>query len=102
MKLENEITQTHFNTKVIIEEMKSLRRLVISLRDDLREAQFGESKPERVVLPKEAAYLIGVSTSTLWVICEEDDTFPKRIQMTERRCGWKLTELEGYIESKKL
>lgn len=56
---------------------------------------------ERVVPPKEAAYMLGVSTSTLWVLAVEEG-FPDRIQMTERRCGWMRSDLMDFIENRRL
>lgn len=55
---------------------------------------------DRVVPPKEAAHMLGVSKTTLWTLESEDETFPNRIQMTERRCGWRYSELDEYIASK--
>ncbi len=100
MNTEGKITEAHFNSKVIIEEIKSLRLLVYKMREEMLAIQADGPKPERVVSPKEAALKLGVSTSTLWVICEQDD-FPVKIQMTERRCGWKNSDLEAYIDSKR-
>ena len=61
-----------------------------------------EQLPDRVVPPKEAALMLGISTSTLWVLAAEDDNFPPRVQMTERRCGWRYSDLDGYIKEKTL
>jgi Prophage CP4-57 regulatory protein (AlpA). len=59
-----------------------------------------EQLHDRVVPPKEAALMLGVSTSTLWVLASEDDDFPPRIQMTERRCGWRYSDLNKFIDGK--
>ena len=56
---------------------------------------------DRIITPKEAAYILGVSRSTLFVLAEQDEQFPSRVQITERRHGWKETDLMSYIESKK-
>jgi predicted DNA-binding transcriptional regulator AlpA len=54
----------------------------------------------RVLPPKEAAFMLGVSKTTLWAMASEDSGFPPRIQMTERRCGWRYKDLVEYIDSK--
>ena len=56
---------------------------------------------ERVIPPKEAAYMLGISRSTLFVLASEDTTFPPRIRITERRGGWLKSDLDKYIEAKK-
>ena len=55
----------------------------------------------RVIAPKEAAYMLGVSRSTLWVLAS-DKGFPDRVQITERRFGWMEADLLKFIEDKKL
>ena len=102
MSTESQISQTHFNSKLVIEEVKILRLLVYKMRKEMLAIHAAGPNPERVIAAKEAAMRLGVSTSTLWLICEEDEGFPIKLRITERRCGWKNSELEAYIESKKV
>jgi len=60
----------------------------------------GDSSLDRVLTPKEAAGMLGVSVTTLWRMEEEDQDFPPRVQLTERRCGWRRSSLDGYIDKK--
>ncbi len=62
----------------------------------------GDYLKDRVVPPKEAAYMLGISRSTLFVLAAEDSEFPPRIQITERRCGWRYSDLLHYIEARTL
>ena len=55
----------------------------------------------RVVSAKEAAYILGVSLSTLWRLARTDHGFPDQVAVSERRIGWMESELILYAESKK-
>lgn len=58
------------------------------------------SNLDPVLRPKEVAAMLGVSVTTLWRMEEEDEDFPPRVQLTERRCGWRLSSLDEYIDKK--
>ena len=53
-----------------------------------------------VLTPKQAAEMLGVSVTTLWRMEELDKDFPPRVQLTERRCGWRSSGLDEYIDKK--
>ena len=57
---------------------------------------------DRLVPPKYAAQMLGVSLSGLWRLEKSDPTFPPRYAVSERRVGWKETDLLAYMESKRV
>jgi predicted DNA-binding transcriptional regulator AlpA len=50
---------------------------------------------------KLAAHYVGISTVTLWRLCETDPDFPKKIRITKRCCGFLKSELDAYLQLKK-
>lgn len=56
----------------------------------------------RVVSAKEAAYILGVSISTLRRLAKTDHSFPDKVDVSERRIGWMESDLILYAESKKV
>lgn len=57
-------------------------------------------KDDRIVKPTEAAHILGMSKTSFWRLAGSDPNFPQKIYLTERRCGWKKTELLEYIDFK--
>ena len=49
---------------------------------------------------KSAASLLGVSLVTLWRLGENDPTFPKKIRITSRCCGYRRGDLLAWQESR--
>jgi len=57
-------------------------------------------KIDEILRLKDAAYYIGVSTTTLWRLDKSDETFPKKVNLTKRCAGYRKSELDDWIESK--
>lgn len=49
---------------------------------------------------KEAAALLGVSTTTLWRLEQSDPTFPRKVAITSRCVGWRPESLRKWLEAK--
>lgn len=56
---------------------------------------------DEILRLKDAAHYIGVSEVTLWRMNKSDDTFPKKIYMSPRCAGYKKSEIDDWLESKK-
>ncbi|NHO67113.1 AlpA family phage regulatory protein [Aestuariicella hydrocarbonica] len=50
--------------------------------------------------PNTAAKYIGVSRTTLYVISEVDETFPRKIKFSTRCVGWRRCDLSLWLERK--
>jgi len=50
----------------------------------------------------QTAKFLGVAQNTLRKILKEDPTFPRPIQLSTRRIGFRLEEVNDWIESKRL
>ena len=50
----------------------------------------------------ESAAYLGISQVTLWRLSENDPDFPKKIRMTKRCVGFRKSELDAYLEFKKV
>jgi len=55
---------------------------------------------DRVLPAKEVALMLGISLTTLWRISNSDPDFPAKVQISERRAGWKYSDLLAYIDSR--
>ncbi len=44
--------------------------------------------------------MLGISLTTLWRISNSDPDFPAKVQISERRAGWKYSDLLAYIDSR--
>ena len=49
---------------------------------------------------KQAAAVLGVSTTTLWRLEQSDASFPRKIVITSRCVGWRAESLKKWLESK--
>ena len=49
--------------------------------------------------PADAAKMLGVSKKQLYLLAKHHD-FPNKIKIGIRAVGWKLTDLEGWIDSR--
>ncbi len=56
---------------------------------------------DRVITPLMAAKILGVSQSTFNQIRQDED-FPDRVQLTERRYGWLYSELMDFLRQRKV
>ncbi len=58
-----------------------------------------EKTPDRIIRAKEVHKLTGLSRTTLWRL-EQKDNFPKRVSLGGQSVGWKLSEVQNWIEDK--
>ncbi len=56
------------------------------------------ASPNTIARPKAAARHIGVSISTLYRWERERPDFPRRIKLGPRASGWRLADLESWLE----
>ena len=57
-------------------------------------------KQYRIIRPKEACLILGVSLPTLWRYSKEPD-FPRKVVLGRRVTGYRSDELEAFIEKNK-
>ena len=55
---------------------------------------------KQVLSPSAAAEYLGTSRSTVYRLGERDATFPRPVQLTERRVGFLTSELDEWIARK--
>jgi prophage regulatory protein len=55
---------------------------------------------DRIVRAKEARTLVGISRTTIHEL-EKRGNFPRRVELTGGRVGWRLSELQQWIESRR-
>ena len=55
--------------------------------------------PDRIIRAKEVQNITGLSRTTLWRL-EQKDAFPKRVSLGGQSVGWKLSEVQDWIEDK--
>ncbi|CDQ11529.1 conserved protein of unknown function [Acidithiobacillus ferrivorans] len=55
---------------------------------------------DRILRPKEAARVLGVSRTTFWRIAKAVD-FPKKICIGARAVGWSRDDLLAWMEARK-
>ncbi|MFQ3247550.1 MAG: putative DNA-binding transcriptional regulator AlpA [Arenicella sp.] len=54
---------------------------------------------ERIIRAKEVHNITGLSRTSIWRH-EKKGTFPKRVQLGESSVGWKLSEVQTWINSR--
>jgi len=54
-----------------------------------------------IIRPKELSKLLSVSKPTLWRMEQRGD-LPKRVSISERAVGWLKSDIEEWLESKKI
>lgn len=59
----------------------------------------GTEMEERIIRLKDVVKQVGLSASTISRLRESND-FPKPVKLTPRIIGWKLTEINEWLESK--
>jgi predicted DNA-binding transcriptional regulator AlpA len=52
----------------------------------------------RLVRPKDACLMLGITAPTLWRWSREREDFPKPIKLGEATTAWRVSELEAFIE----
>ncbi len=55
---------------------------------------------DRILRPKEAAHVLGVSRTTFWRIAKAID-FPKKVRIGARAVGWLRDDLLAWMEARK-
>jgi prophage regulatory protein len=58
-----------------------------------------EKVTERIVREKERREITGVARTTAWELERRGD-FPRRVELTGGRVGWRLTELQKWVKSR--
>ena len=58
-----------------------------------------EKTPDRIIRAKEVQEMTGLSRTTLWRL-EQKDAFPKRVSLGGQSVGWKLSEVQDWIDDK--
>ena len=56
---------------------------------------------EKLIDSGEVATLLGVSKHTVWRL-EKTADFPRRIQVSERKFGWKLAQINAWLKKKQV
>ncbi len=56
------------------------------------------SNQERVLRPAEAARFLGIARATIYHWAATRPDFPRRIKIGPRTAGWRLSDLEGWLE----
>lgn len=54
------------------------------------------SQPDRLIRLHEVCALAGVGKTSIYAIPD----FPKRVQLSRRAVGWRLSEIQAWIESR--
>ncbi|EGR3003016.1 transcriptional regulator [Vibrio parahaemolyticus] len=55
----------------------------------------------KLIRQSELAMLLGVSSTTLWRM-RQDDSFPKPVSIRSRLIGWRIRDIENWLEANKL
>ena len=45
--------------------------------------------------------MTGLSRSTIYRLETKKNQFPKRVKLGERACGWRLSDVQAWIETRK-
>ena len=54
-----------------------------------------------VIRPKELSKMLSISQPTLWRM-EKRGELPKKVQISERTVGWLKSDIQDWLESKKI
>jgi predicted DNA-binding transcriptional regulator AlpA len=49
---------------------------------------------------KHASTYLGFSLTTLWRLEQKDPDFPKKIRFSARCCGYRVSDLDAYLQQK--
>jgi prophage regulatory protein len=55
---------------------------------------------DRIVRERERREITGVSRTTAYVL-EKKGLYPPRVELTGGRCGWKFSELQDWVKSRR-
>lgn len=85
-------------TKVILRNGQAPSATVKS--ENSSSTSFNPDHLTQMLRLKQAADLLGVSLVTLWRLGETDPTFPKKIRITARCCGYRRGDLIAWQNSR--
>lgn len=54
----------------------------------------------QIIRPTPLQKMLGVSATTLWRLENTDPDFPKKIRFSARCVGFRLSDVEAYLEKK--
>lgn len=54
---------------------------------------------DRLIREKECAEITGLARTTRWEL-EQRGEFPRRVKISARASGWRLSQLQTWLESK--
>ncbi|HHG3282636.1 TPA: helix-turn-helix transcriptional regulator [Vibrio parahaemolyticus] len=55
----------------------------------------------KLIRQVELAMLLGVSSTTLWRL-RQDENFPKPVAIRSRLIGWRIQDIESWLDANKL
>lgn len=58
-----------------------------------------QSTPERIIRAPEVEKMTGLSRATIWRY-QKSGTFPQRVHLSPSSVGWKLSEIQEWINSR--
>jgi predicted DNA-binding transcriptional regulator AlpA len=75
----------------------------LSERDRIRPPRRARPAPDgqELLIADEAAHLLGVARSTLWLMAKRPD-FPPRVRLTATRGGWLRSDLMAWLQSRRV
>lgn len=59
------------------------------------------NSPRRILRPREAAEIIGVGRTTLYIFEQRDPHFPRKVRLSSRHVGYFADEIAAWLESRK-
>lgn len=75
-----------------------LQYLLSSVSGELLVPQV-QSLPDKIIRTKEVQELTGLSRTSIWRM-ERNEEFPARVQLSAGSVGWRLSEVEHWINSR--
>lgn len=57
------------------------------------------TKLDRVIREEECRQITGLSRTCRWDL-ERRGEFPRRIRLTGTACGWRMSELQGWLQAR--
>lgn len=59
------------------------------------------SSKDRIIRPKELSEMLGISRTSIWRF-ERDGVFPKHVQLGMQSIGWRLSEVNAWLEKRQV
>ena len=85
---------------ILIEIRDTSRRTALPLPQVAPPIEVNQSVKAEIVRRNEVVRMTGLSSTTLWRL-EGSGQFPARIFLSEKRVGWRRTEVEAWLNSKR-